>query len=122
MKKISKDDLKGLKKEGLTVRRKMGAQPSMPESPTEELPEKEVTPPTPEVERPHASMAASMAASAAESEALRVLVAKNAEVMEGFREDLQKIARPASEYTFDILRDEDKLLKRIHARPGIIED
>ena len=122
--KISQSELKAMEKEGLTVRRKLGAQPSKPKAKVEDLPEK---PPTQDkeplkAEVPHASMAASMDATAAEREAMRVLVAKNIEVIEGFKADLAKQRQPGGEYTFDIKRDEDKLLKRIHVRPGIIED
>lgn len=122
MKKISKAELDGLKKDGLTVRRKMGAQPEKPDATPKDLPKKGQDLPKGEKEKTHASMSASMHSTAAEREALRLLVAKNTEVIEQFKKELETLARPASDYTFDVLRDEDKLMKRIHARAGIHED
>lgn len=96
--------------------------------------------PTPEEkqERQHASMAASMADSAARHEATQQLIARNTEVVSEFAREVKELAAqpmPAavegpSEYvhpfaegaTFDVKRDKDKLLKRIHMRPGILED
>jgi len=123
MKKISEADLKAMRKEGLKVRRKMGEQPSKPDQAPVDLPEKEVVQPTIQVEepRPHASMGASMEATAASEEALRKLVAMNTAVIEQFQDRLSELERPR-DYTFDVQRDEDKLLKRIHMRAGIYED
>lgn len=124
--KISKKDLPGLEKQGVTVKRAMGKQPASarksaskaadtPEKPAEskaKAPKKSA--------KPHASMGASMDHTAAQLEAQNQLIAQNTEVMRDFKDQLSELKpRDPVPYTFDIKRDGDGLLKRVHARPGI---
>lgn len=98
--------------------------------PKPEVPKKAPAP-EPAEEKLPASMRASMDFYEAQAEATRLIVARNNEVIAQFGRDLKEFAgreptqvpmAPAEpiEYTFDIERDDDKLLKRIFARPGII--
>lgn len=115
--KIKKADLKALQKEGVTVRRKMGEQP----------PTKEVAPPKKKVKKAkpkqHASMSASMNDSQAQLAAANQILARNGEMIREFTESVKELKpREPSPYTFDIKRDGDGLLKRVYARPGIVEE
>ncbi len=110
--KISQRKIKQLEKSGGRVNRRMG---------TEE-PKPKAAAPAAET-REHASMAASMAAYEAEQKATNKLIAHNSEVLRDFRDTLKEAvkSREPSPYTFDIERDDDKLLSRVLARPGIVE-
>ena len=116
--KIKQADLKALKKDGVKVRRTMGKQ-----RPTKEVdqPIKEVISPAEPVK--HASMGASMADSASQLEAANHILAMNGAMIRDFAESVKELRpRDPVPYTFDIRRDEDRLLKKIFARPGILED
>ena len=85
-----------------------------------EVPEKPaVLPEKPAV--PHAAMAASMASH--EQEMRRIQNETTAKITE-FSRQLMLIAsnNDAKEYTFDMVRDDRELLKRVYARPGIHND
>ena len=116
--KISQKELKQLEKEGARVKR-----PLKKRQPSSKPPQKAVeSPKTPE--KQPASMRASMKFFEQQAEATRLVVAHNAEMIAEFKEDLKALVskeRETLEYTFDIVRDDDKLLKRVYARPGIIE-
>lgn len=120
--KIKQSELKKLEKQGVTVKRKMGAQP----------PRKEAAPPKKKAKKrddapaPHASMAASMEAASKQIEAANVIAARNSEIIKDFAENVKELQAQKSPFaegaTFDIVRDDDKLLKRVYARPGILEE
>jgi hypothetical protein len=110
--KVSQRELKSRERKGARVKRQMGAAEPV---------EKPVAAPKPEVQ-PHAAMAASLEASDANQRATNILLARNTEIIAEFGKSLAKAAtREPSPYTFDIERDDDKLLKRVLARPGIKE-
>lgn len=116
--KIKQSELKKLEKQGVRVKRQMG----------KGAPTKEVKPPKKKVEKkvPHAAMQASMDATAKQIEAANVIAAKNGEIIKDFTEQVKEMQAQKSPFadgaTFDIVRDDDKLLKRVYARPGILED
>jgi hypothetical protein len=118
--KISKNELKKMESEGAVVKRKMGKGKS-PEP--VETPKPVETPPAKEP-APHASMSASMDHVAAQVKATLMTVAQNGELLRQFKESLEALVEPRepSEYTFDVVRDGEGLLKRVLARPGIEEE
>jgi hypothetical protein len=118
MKKVSQSDVKKLEKSGATVRRRT------PKAKKDAAPlaKKEAISPTKEVVQ-HASMGASMEAHAADQEATRILLAQNAAMIKEFSDNLKNmVTREPSPYTFDVVRNEDDRIKRVYARPGILEE
>jgi hypothetical protein len=121
--KISKADLAQLEKEGVQVSRKMGAQPA----PKKKAKPRKKTPPAPPVKQEHPAEYAAMRASIAASDDLvrrnTEILTRNSAAIEEFSASIKKMEpRKASPYTFDLERDDDKLLKRVFARPGIVRD
>lgn len=122
--KISKAELKRMESDGFTVERAMGKQPK-PKNPPKPKPK-----PKPKIEtKPVEPVVdnAAMRASIAQTEQLmkenaRILSQNNA-VIKDFADSVKELKpRGPSPYTFDLERDDDKLLKRVYARPGIVED
>jgi hypothetical protein len=120
--KISKAELKKLEKQGVQVKRQMGKQP----------PKTEVAPPKKKVEKPkpapaapsvdHAAMRASIDHSARIAEKNSQVIEQNSKVIKEFTDNIERLEPyEPQDYTFDLERDDDKLLKRIYARVGILE-
>lgn len=127
MKKVNQEQLRDMQKSGATVKRLQKPEAPKPEAPKPETPKLEVAKaaaeqPAKPAEMP-GSMRASMQAMEAQAEATRLVVAKNTEVISDFGKQLKTLVEERdvspTGYTFDIERDEDKLLKRIYAIPGI---
>ncbi len=115
IRKVTASELRGLKKKGARVKRQLGTAEAKAPEPKPQKPEPEAV--------EHASMAASMEASAQQQAAANVLLARNSEIIKEFAKSLEKLAKPVKPipYTFIVKRDEDKLLDRVFARPGIVE-
>lgn len=125
--KISQSDLKQLEKEGTVVKRAMGKQPKKaapkPKPKPRKPPVSSKPPAAPVVDaQMHASMRSSLAATERLMEQNAKILEHNNEVIQEFAESVKRLEpREPSAYTFDLERDEDKLLKRVYARPGIVE-
>lgn len=121
--KLSKKDLAALEKEGVKVTRAMGKQPKKAAPKPKPKPKAPPQPPAPPVdEKLHASMRASLAATERLMEQNAKILEHNNEVIQDFAASVKRLEpREPSAYTFDMERDEDKLLKRVYARPGIVE-
>jgi hypothetical protein len=128
--KISKADLAALEKDGAVVKRALGKQPPPKKraaKPKKKPPAKTLASDAKKVEnsesRAHASMQASMRHSESQIALLNRVVEQNSEIVNNFAESV-KALRPQepSPYTFDVKRDDDGLLERVYARPGILTD
>lgn len=124
--KISQKDLKDLEKDGVKVTRAMGSQPApkkkvaAPKKPL--MKPKKPAPKAVEPVREHAAMQASIEHSARLLAASEKVLQQNSEVIKDFAASIERLEPyEPSDYTFDIERDKDKLLKRIFARVGIVE-
>lgn len=123
MKKISQKDLKSLEKQGVSVKRQMGKQPPKEEvkPPKKKVKPKAVTP----IKEPvnHAAMAASIDHSNRLAERNSQIIEQNSKVIKEFADNIERLEPyEPQDYTFDLERDDDKLLKRIYARVGIVGD
>ena len=122
--KLTKQQLEEMQKDGVRVQRAMGKQPKpkAPPKPKPAPPKPKPAPKPPEPPADYAAMRSSMAAT-------ERLLEQNARILEHNNEVIQQFASSVKElkplepsaYTFDLERDDDKLLKRVYARPGIIE-
>lgn len=120
--KIKQSDLKALEKQGVSVKRQMGKQPPTKEvkPPKKKVIKKEVTP----IQEPagNAAMRASLDHTARIAERNAEVIEQNSKVIKEFADNIERLEPyEPQDYTFDLERDDDKLLKRIYARVGILE-
>jgi len=120
--KISQAELKKLEKQGTVVKRQMGKQPPKKEvkPPKKKVKPKAVTPSPGPVN--HAAMAASIEHSTRIAERNAEVIEQNSKVIKEFTDSIERLEPyEPQDYTFDLERDDDKLLKRVYARVGIVD-